>query len=92
MPPAIVLVPVPDTPPVNDPVMVGVVQVYTVFAGTIPLVTLAGVTLITALKLGSVHKATVIGLMAGFGFTVTGTVNVVPRQLPEPEGPVGVTV
>ena len=54
-------------------------------AGTTPFVTLTGVTV----KPAALHTVVDISVIAGLGFTVTVTVNVVlPWQLPE----VGVTV
>lgn len=55
-------------------------------AGTIPLVMLAGVTV----NADSLQTVDVIAVIAGFGFTVTVTVNVGPVQVPA--GDVGVTV
>ena len=73
-------------PPVNAPkgLITGALQVYCVPVGTVPLVPLAGVTL----KAAPLHVLTVISLTAGFGFTVTVTVKVLPVHVPE----VGVTV
>jgi hypothetical protein len=70
-------------PPVK-PVPVGAVQVYVVPAGTKPLVPFTGVTVNPA----ALHTAEVIGVIAGFGFTVTVMLKVPPEQLPD----FGVTV
>jgi hypothetical protein len=54
---------VPLPPPVTDPEeYTGVPQVYTVFAGTTPLVILAGVTVIVPLQF-----VVLISLITGFG-------------------------
>ena len=74
----------PEAPPVIPPVTVGADQLYVVPDGTTPFVTLTGVDV----KTTPLHTVLVIAVIAGFGFTVTVTVNVVPEQDPE----VGVTV
>jgi hypothetical protein len=66
------------------PVTTGTGQLYVVPAGTIPLVRFTGLTV----KSTPLQMETVISVIAGFGLTVTVTVNVAPGQLPE----VGVTV
>ena len=76
--------PAPAAPPVMPPVTTGAGQLYVVPAGTIPFVMFTGLTV----KSTPLHMEAVISLIAGFGFTVTVTVNVAPGQLPE----VGVTV
>ena len=76
--------PVPDVPPVMPPVTTGAGQLYVVPAGTIPFVPFTGV----VVNVDPLHTFTVMGLIAGVGFTVTVTVNVLPVQVPE----VGVTV
>jgi hypothetical protein len=73
----------PASPPVN-PVPAGADQLYVVPAGTIPLVTLTGVTVNPA----SLHTVVIIAVIVGFGSIATITVNVDPAQLPD----VGVTV
>jgi hypothetical protein len=66
------------------PVTLGAAQLYVVPAGTRPLVTFAGVTV----KAVPLQTTFVIKVTAGFGFTVTVTVKVLPEQLPDS----GVTV
>jgi hypothetical protein len=63
--------PLPEEPPVN-PLPEGADHVYVVAAGTIPSVIFAGVNE-NALPL---HTVSGLLLIAGFGFTVTVTVNV----------------
>ena len=79
------LLPLPAAPPVIPPVTTGADQLYVVPAGTIPLAPSTGDT-VNAVP---VHAAPVIGVIVGFGFNVTVTVNAVPEQLP---GASGVTV
>jgi hypothetical protein len=75
---------VPAAPPVIPPVTEGAAQVYVVVPGTMPLTPSAG----AAMKLPALHIVAVIFVTAGFGLTVTVTVNVAPVQLPD----FGVTV
>src|SRR5664280_386687 len=79
--------PAPAAPPVN-PAPAGAAQLYSVPAGTIPLVTSTGATV----KPVALHTVADIFPMAGLGFTVTVTVNVAPTQLPSATDEVGVTV
>lgn len=76
--------PEPASPPVNPPVTTGAVQIYVVPAGTVPLVTLTGVTV----KVPPLQITAVIGVTEGFGLIVTTIVNGVPVQVPDK----GVTV
>ena len=69
--------PLPPTPPVRPPVTTGTPQVYVILPGTIPSVPFTGVTV----KAEALHAATVILLMAGFGFTVIVTVKFDPVQV-----------
>ena len=80
----VILEPLPDTPPVIEPVTDGVVQVYVVPLGTIPFVLFTGVDV----KAAPVQTALVIAVMLGLGLTVTVTVKEEPEQEPD----VGVTV
>ena len=75
--PLIVNAPLPGAPPVN-PVPAGADQLYVVPAGTMPLVLFTGVT-VNPLPLQTIA---VIGVMAGFGLTVTVTVKVAPVHVP----------
>jgi hypothetical protein len=74
---------VPTAVPVM-PTTEGAVHEYVVPVGTIPLVVFAGVDV----NVPSLQIVAVIADTAGFGLTVTVTVNVAPTQVPE----VGVTV
>lgn len=76
--PLIAKAPLPGPPPVN-PVPAGADQLYVVPAGIKPSIPSAGVTE-NELPLQIIS---VIGDMAGFGLTVTVTVNDVPVQLPD---------
>jgi hypothetical protein len=67
-----------------QPVTEGADQLYSVPAGTSPLVPLTGVIANGA----SLQAASVIRVIAGFGFTVISTMNGVPEQVPDS----GVTV
>jgi hypothetical protein len=71
--------PLPDAPPVIPPVTVGADQLYVVPDGTIPFVLLTGVTV----NVEPLQTEEVIAFIAGVGFTVTVTVNVLPVQLPD---------
>ena len=75
---------IPANPPVIPPVTVGADHVYVVVPGTIPLTPFVG----AAVKLPALHIVEIILVIAGFGSTVTITVNVVPVQPPD----FGVTV
>ena len=83
----VVLFKVPDisvalvalTPPVKPPVTEGAAQVYSVPAGTIPLVLFIGV----IVKEAPLQVVVVIALMAAKGLTVTLTVKALPLQLPD---------
>ena len=67
---------VPVEPPVIPPDTLGNAQLYVVPAGTIPFVILTGF----VLKFPPLHIFSVIGFIAGFGFTVMITVNVAPTH------------
>jgi hypothetical protein len=78
----------PVPPPVNDTLdTTGPLQLYNVFAGTIPFLILVGLTSNDA----PLHIVVLISVITAFGFTYTTTVNVAPTQLPG-AGAVGVTV
>ena len=68
----------PAVPPVIQPVTAGAAHEYIVPAGTIPSVISTG----DAVKLPALQIVAAILLTAGFGFTKTVTVKVVPVQLP----------
>lgn len=75
--------PLPGAPPAKpDPV--GAAQLYVVPAGTMPSVTLAGM----SVKLSPLHIMAFMVFITGAGFTVTVTVKAGPVQLPDK----GVTV
>jgi hypothetical protein len=70
---------VADAPPVTLPVNPGSSHVYLVAIGTIPFVTLVGVTTNGT----PLHVTVVISVTSGVGFNVTITVNAAPVQLPD---------
>jgi hypothetical protein len=76
---------VADAPPVTVPVNVGTLQVYKLLIGTIPSVTLVGVTTNGT----PLHVTVVIAVTSGVGFNVTVTVKFAPTQ---PAAVLGVTV
>jgi hypothetical protein len=76
--PDILLALVPADSPLR-PEAVGADHVYTVPDGTVPSVPSAGVNE----KGASLHIVIVLLLIAGFGLTVTDTVNVFPIQAPD---------
>jgi hypothetical protein len=80
----VILAPDPATPPVTPPVTTGAPHEYVVPAGTTPFVPFAGV----EVKLPPLQIVAVMFVIAGFGLTVTITVNVAPGHPPA----VGVTV
>ena len=77
----------PAAPPVRPPVTAGTAQLQIVPAGTIPFVTLTGVTVNPT----PLHTVVVISVIAGVGFTVTGVVAVTTPH-PPAAGIVQVTV
>jgi hypothetical protein len=62
---------VADAPPVTVPVNVGILQLYKLLFGTIPFVTLVGVTTNGT----PLHVTVVIAVTSGVGFNVTTIVN-----------------
>jgi hypothetical protein len=70
---------VADAPPVTVPVNVGTFQLYKLLIGTMPFVTLVGVTT----NATPLHVTVVIAVTSGVGFNVTITVNAAPVQLPD---------
>ena len=66
----------PDAPPVIPPVTIGADQLYTVPAGTIPLVIFVGVTV----KLTPSQLTAVIAVIVAFGFKVSVNWNDAPVQ------------
>ena len=66
--------PLADEPPVKLPVIDGADQLYVVPAGTIPLVTLVGVTV----KVTPLQVIVLIAVIAGVGLIVTVTLNTKP--------------
>ena len=76
--PVILIAPLPLAPPVSPPVTLGALQLYRVPAGTMPSVTLVGVTVNdTPLQL-----TVVIGVITAVGFRLTVKLNELPIQLP----------
>jgi hypothetical protein len=75
----IVILFVADAPPVTVPVNPGSSHVYLVAIGTIPFVTLVGVTT----NATPLQVTVVIAVTSGVGFNVTITVNAAPVQLPD---------
>jgi hypothetical protein len=76
---------VADAPPVTVPVNVGILQLYKLLIGTIPFVTLVGVTT----KGTPLQVTVVIVVTSGVGFNVTVTVKFAPVQ---PAAVFGVTI
>ena len=76
--PLIVVPPVPAAPPVK-PVPEGADHEYVVPEGTTPFVILTG----ASVKPSALQTLDIIGVIEGFGFTVTVTVKSGPVQLPE---------
>ena len=79
LPNIVVILLVADAPPVTLPVNPGSSHVYLVNSGTIPFVTLVGVTTNGT----PLHVTVVIAVTSGVGFNVTITVNAAPTQLPD---------
>jgi hypothetical protein len=77
LPNIVVILSVADAPPVTLPVNDGNPHVYRVAIGTIPFVTLVGVTTNGT----PLHVTVVIAVTSGVGFNVTITVNAAPTQL-----------
>jgi hypothetical protein len=76
---------VADAPPVTVPVNVGILQLYKLLFGTMPSVTLVGVTTNGT----PLHVTVVIAVTSGVGFNVTVKVKLAPVQ---PEAVLGVTI
>jgi hypothetical protein len=76
---------VADAPPVTVPVNVGILQLYKLLFGTMPFVSLVGVTT----KGTPLHVTVVIAVTSGVGFNVTVKVKLAPVQ---PEAVLGVTI
>jgi hypothetical protein len=76
---------VADAPPVTVPVNVGILQLYKLLIGTMPFVTLVGVTT----NATPLHVTVVIAVTSGVGFNVTVKVKLAPVQ---PEAVLGVTI
>ena len=70
---------IPAVPPVTPPVTVGAPHEYVVPDGTIPLVVFVGDTVNPT----PLHDEVVMGVIAGVGFIVAVTVNVLPVQFPD---------
>ncbi len=68
---------VAEAPPVTVPENVGSFQLYKLLIGTIPFVTLVGVTT----NATPLHVTVVIAVTSGVGLSVTITVNAAPTQL-----------
>jgi hypothetical protein len=76
---------VADAPPVTVPVNVGILQLYKLLFGTMPFVSLVGVTTNGT----PLHVTVVIAVTSGVGFNVTVKVKLAPVQ---PEAVLGVTI
>jgi hypothetical protein len=76
---------VADAPPVTVPVNVGILQLYKLLFGTMPFVSLVGVTT----NATPLHVTVVIAVTSGVGFNVTVKVKLAPVQ---PEAVLGVTI
>ena len=69
----------PIAPPVNPPLTLGTLQLYTIPAGTIPFVPFIGL-IVNATPL---QLTELIAVITGVGLIVTVTVNAAPVQLPD---------
>jgi hypothetical protein len=76
---------VADAPPVTVPVNVGILQLYKLLFGTMPFVSLVGVTTNGT----PLHVTVVIAVTSGVGFNVTVKVKLAPTQ---PAAVLGVTI
>ena len=85
MPNIVVTLFVADAPPVTVPVNVGTFQLYKLLIGTMPFVTLLGVTTYAT----PLQVTVVIAVTSGVGFNVTVKVKLAPTQ---PAAVLGVTV
>ena len=85
MPNIVVTLFVADAPPVTVPVNVGILQLYKLLFGTMPFVSLVGVTTNGT----PLHVTVVIAVTSGVGFNVTVKVKLAPVQ---PEAVLGVTI
>ena len=85
VPNTVVGLPVTVAPPVTVPVNVGALQLYKLPSGTMPFVTLVGVTTNGT----PLHVTVVIVVISAVGGTVTVTVKFVPTQ---PAAVLGVTI